>query len=288
MNTLSLPDILVDVDWLKQHIDHPGLVVLDASSHMPGVPRDAYAEWQQQRLPNSRFFDFNHKICDTSSPLPHMLPTPEVFTAEAQALGINHDSGVVIYDSLGIFSAPRAWWMLTAMGHTQCAVLDGGLPQWLNNHGHTESGDNNSRIESGNFVAALNPAMVKDKDQVLKAIDQNNIAIIDARGTARFNGTAQEPREGLISGHIPNSYNLPFTELLEDSKFKPIDQLKHLFADKLNHQQALYASCGSGVTACIIAFAAQRCGFKDIAVYDGSWSEWGQPELALPIETASE
>lgn len=300
METLTLPNILIDTEWLQQHIDHPQLVILDASSHMPGVPRDPFAEWQDTSIPGSRFFDFNHTVCDTHSSLPHMLPSPEVFTDEVQALGINTDSCIIIYDSLGIFSAPRAWWMFTIMGHKQCAVLNGGLPEWIAKQGATTSNqpENNkaNTTARGNFIATLNQGMVKNHHQILEAINQDTIAIVDARGAARFNGEAKEPREGLISGHIPNSYNLPFTQLLNNksdegnghTEYKPLAELKTLLGPVLQNKEALYATCGSGVTACVITFAAQLCGFKDIAVYDGSWSEWGQPELELPINTRIE
>ncbi len=288
MASLALPSILVSIDWLKEHIDLPQLVVLDASAHMPNANRNAMKEWQQSRIPRAGFFDFNNSICDRSSDLPHMLPSPEIFTAEVQKLGIDQDSIVVIYDSLGIFSAPRAWWMFASMGHTQCAVLNGGLPEWQRQGGAIDQTAPLTTIEKGNFIANKQGELIKNKEQILAAIDNQSISIIDARSKARFDGIAPEPRAGLSSGHIPHSKNLPFTELLIDGKFKDTNTLKQLLEAHISHQQALYASCGSGITACVIAFAARLCKFPHIAVYDGSWAEWGQPKLGLPINTAIE
>ncbi len=288
MKPLTLPNSLVSSEWLKEHIKHPQLIVLDASAHMPGTERDAAKEWQQGRIPGALFFDFNHSICDPNSALPHMLPSPEVFTTEVQKLGINQDSIIVVYDSLGIFSAPRAWWMFAAMGHTQCAVLDGGLPAWQEQGGNIEQSLPCTTIKKGNFIANKRSEYVKSKEQMLAAMNDKSISIIDARSKARFDGTAPEPRAGLSSGHIPHSKNLPFTELLIDGKFKDIDTLKQLLRANVSDQQTLYASCGSGITACVIAFAASLCGFAHISVYDGSWAEWGQPELSLPINTTTE
>ena len=286
MTQLSLPGPLVSTQWLKEHLDHPQLVILDSSSYMPGNPRDAYQEWQQKRIKNSHFFDFNHKVCDLNSDLPHMLPSTEVFTKEMQALGVNNDSIIVVYDSQGIFSAPRAWWMLTAMGHRNCAVLDGGLPEWLNLKGECENNfSEKNQITKGNFIAELAPEWIKDKEQILNAINNPTITILDARSRERFYGEAPEPRAGLTGGHIPSSENLPFTDLLDNGKLKPLSELNALIEEKANKDQHLYASCGSGVTACVIAFAAFLCKYQKIAVYDGSWSEWGQPDLQLPITT---
>ena len=298
MTAPTLTSTLVTTTWLKDNIDHPKLIVLDASSHMPGANRDAFSEWQEKRITGARFFDFNHKICDTTSSLPHMMPTEAVFAQEARALGIHEDSIVIIYDSLGIFSSPRAWWMLTTMGHKHCAILDGGLPQWEKDQGGIDQGlTENKAIDEtaseqetakGTFSAKLNINNIKNSHEILAAIGQETISILDARSPARFNGTAPEPREGLISGHIPSSKNLPFPSLISNGKMKPNDELKRTFAALLKPEQTLYASCGSGVTACIIAFAAHLIGIKNIAVYDGSWSEWGQPERQLPINTDQE
>jgi thiosulfate/3-mercaptopyruvate sulfurtransferase len=294
MTTLILPSPLVSTQWLAENIDHKNLVILDASAHMPGVPRNAFVEWQKQCIANARFFDFNHKLADSTSELPHMLPSEKVFTEEVRQLGINQDSAIVIYDSTGIFSAPRAWWMLTTMGHQQCAVLDGGLPLWLAEGRETKQGEiktdelNSNEPASavyGNFTARIKKQNVKSAADINASINQSNICILDARSKARFDGAAKEPRAGLISGHIPSSKNLPFDQLLNNGKFKPLGDLELLISDKINNDQHLYATCGSGITACVIAFAAHLIGIKNIAVYDGSWCEWGDPKYHLPIDT---
>jgi thiosulfate/3-mercaptopyruvate sulfurtransferase len=289
MTTLMLPSPLVDTHWLAANIDHPNLIILDASSYMPGVPRNAFNEWQQQSIPGARFFDFNDKFADTASALPHMLPSTAVFTQEARQLGINQDSVIVAYDSAGIFSSPRAWWMLTAMGHKFCAVLDGGLPQWLAEARASEPGkqlsDEASAVALGNFTAKNQPQNVKNATEISAAIQQDNICILDARSKERFDGGAKEPREGLISGHIPSSKSLPFDQLLDNGKFKPLSDISVLINNKISHDQQLYATCGSGITACVLAFAAHLVGVTNIAVYDGSWCEWGDPKRQLPIDT---
>lgn len=299
MTALILPSPLVDTKWLADNIDYANLVILDASAHMPGVPRNAFAEWQEQCIAGARFFDFNHKIADTTSTLPHMLPSEEIFTQEARQLGINQDSVIVIYDSAGIFSAPRAWWMLTTMGHKYCAVLDGGLPAWLAEGRETKQGKpklekiktkepkkkEETSLAYGNFTAHIHIQKVKSAAEINAAINQSNICILDARSKERFDGSAKEPREGLISGHIPSSKNLPFNQLVNNGKFIPLSDISLLINDKINPDQQLFTTCGSGITACVLAFAAHLVGIKNIAVYDGSWSEWGDPKYKLPIDT---
>jgi thiosulfate/3-mercaptopyruvate sulfurtransferase len=281
MTTLTLPSPLVNTEWLADNIHHPNIIVLDASSHIPGVPHDAL---QEQCIPSSRFFDSNHKITDTTSELPHMLPSEKVFTEEARQLGINQDSVIVIYDSAGIFSSPRAWWMLTTMGHKHCAILDGGLPEWLAQGRKTEPRKVTS-VAYGNFTAQIHKENIKDSTEVRAAINQVDVCILDARSKTRFDGTAKEPRKGYISGHIPSSKNLPFNQLLDNGKFKPLNDISLLLNEKIKHDQRLYTSCGSGITACVIAFAAHLIGVKNIAVYDGSWCEWGDPKNHLPINS---
>ncbi|MDV7103082.1 3-mercaptopyruvate sulfurtransferase [Vibrio sp. TH_r3] len=274
MDSLPLDNSVVEVEWLKTHIDHPDLVVLDASWFMPGIQRDAKAEWQTVRIPNALFFDFDTLICDLDSDLPHMLPSEDHFSQQVAKMGINNNHKVVVYDSHGLFSAPRVWWMFKVMGHEHVAVLNGGLPAWVTNSGVVENGPTKTRLPS-TYQAKFCSNWIVDSDTLLGQIEDSNIAILDARAPERFNGQQIEPRPNVRRGRIPNSKNLPFVELVEDGYLKPAAQLKTKFDQVCTSEQSLSFSCGSGVTACILALAATQCGKSNLAVYDGSWTEWG-------------
>lgn len=275
MKQLQLPGSLVDVDWLHQHLDAPNLRVLDATFMPPSGPPDDCAP-ADTRIPGARFFDFDQRICDQNSPLPHMMPGAETFSREVRNLGIDGDSCVVLYDRLGIFSSPRGWWMFRAMGHTNVAVLDGGLPAWIE-AGLPTQGWTQVRPVMGDFQAELQPQLIYNADQVLAALEDPGHRILDARSPGRFSGEQQEPRPGLRAGHMPGAHNLPFSELIENGRMRPPEQLKSLLEHHGENKQRLVMSCGSGVSACVLALAAELAGYRSMAVYDGSWSEWGQP-----------
>ena len=203
-----------------------------------------------------------------------MLPSPELFNAEVQALGIHTRSLIVVYDRIGIFSAPRAWWMFRAMGHAHVAVLDGGLPAWLA-AGHPVEPETAYQGPSGDFVARLQPNLFCDADSVAAELSSGRRPVLDARSAPRFAGLEPEPRAGLRAGHMPGALNLPFGQLQRDGKMKPAAELQAEFARLLGEQQAPIFSCGSGVTACILALGAELAGYQGLTVYDGSWSEWG-------------
>lgn len=283
MSEFQLPDAIVSAEWLHQHIDHPNLLIFDASWHMPAANRDAFSEWQNEQIKNARFFDFDAAISDPDSDLPHMMPDADLFTIEVQKLGLNHDSQVVVYDSVGMFSSPRVWWMLRAMGFNSCAVLDGGLPAWKSAGFAVNSLDESIPSEQGNYIADQVDSRFCDSQAVLSAIDDTSTTILDARPAERFRGEVDEPRAGLRRGHMPGAGNLPFPDLSAEGLMKPKPELEAIFARLIPPGNTTICSCGSGVTACVIALGAHLVGYDDITVYDGSWCEWGLPG-DLPVE----
>jgi len=283
MNALQLPDSLVSAEWLQRHIEHPQLVVFDGSWHMPAAGRSGLQEWNSERIKNARFFDFDQTVCAPNSDLPHMMPSAEQFTLEVQKLGLNNDSVVVVYDSLGVFSSPRVWWMLKSMGLEQCAVLDGGLPAWKMAGFAISSGKQPVSHDSGNFVANQAEGNFCDSQAVLAGIEDSTITILDSRPGARFRGEVEEPRSGLRKGHMPGAINIPFDDLLDQGQMKSKTELKQIMSRHVPAGNRTICSCGSGVTACMTAFAAHLLGYDNVSVYDGSWCEWGQPGT-LPID----
>ena len=282
MPTLQLPGSLVSVAWLQQHLEHDDLLLFDASWHMPAAARDGYAEWQQECISGARFFDFDGRIRDPRSSLPHMLPDADSFARELRALGLNQDSRVVVYDSSGMVSSPRAWWMLSAMGCANLALLDGGLPAWKAAGFALQAGADQAGYQPGNFNAKFDTTQVVDAQQLLAALDDSSVCVLDARAEPRFRGIVEEPRAGLRRGHMPGAVNLPFAQLFDQGLMKPDAELAQILEPLVDGHSRAICSCGSGVTACILAFALQRIGFDAVAVYDGSWCEWGLPG-ELPV-----
>ncbi|MFN4282085.1 MAG: 3-mercaptopyruvate sulfurtransferase [Alphaproteobacteria bacterium] len=277
---------LVSTDWLADRLGRPDLKILDGSWHMPAQNRDAKAEFAAARLPGARFFDID-AIADTASSLPHMLPAPADFGAAVGALGIGNEDDVVIYDSVGIFAAPRVWWTFRAFGHSRVAVLDGGLPKWRRENRPLETGAVVAAPTPKNFRASPREKLVRDAAAMRDNIDSQKELVLDARSEGRFKGVEPEPRAGLKGGHIPRSRNLPFQALIDGASgtMKPAEDLRAIFAAAgVTAKQRVTASCGSGLTAAILAFGLYLTGRDDVAVYDGSWSEWGALPDA-PIET---
>jgi len=266
---------LVQTDWLAEHLGAKDVVVVDATYHLPNAGRDARAEHAQAHLPGAVFLDID-AIRDEANPLPHMVPAPSGFAAAMRALGIANEDHVVAYDAHGLMSAARAWWLLRLFGHDRVSILDGGLPKWRAEGRALEAGVV-SRPASG-FAASFRPALLRTKAQMLANLSRGAEAVGDARSAGRFEGTAPEPRAGLRGGHVPGSRNLPFDRLV-DPKAKtvlPPEEIGRAFAAAgIDPAGRVACSCGSGVTACVLAFGLFLLGNRDVAVYDGSWSEWG-------------
>ncbi|MGW4381308.1 sulfurtransferase [Kitasatospora sp. NPDC004531] len=272
----ALPPPLVDPCWLADRLDDPDLVVLDASI---GAHRHA-----AHRIPGARAFDIDGPLSDAGSELPHTMPSAADFQRELRALGVNDRSTAVVYDGAGIYSAPRAWWMLRAMGFDRAAVLDGGLPAWQA-AGHPVTADQ-LPFSPGDFTARPRPGLFADRAAVAAALADPDTTVLDARSRERFTGDAPEPRAGLRRGHLPGSANLPFAELLTpDGRYLPLPELRARLAAATASRPRLVTTCGSGVTACILAFAAHLTTHPTPTVYDGSWSDWGRPETTLPTAT---
>ncbi|ELR65695.1 Thiosulfate sulfurtransferase, rhodanese [Photobacterium marinum] len=275
MSSKLLSSPLVSAQWLADNINNPEVVVLDASWFLPGSERDPVQEWHEKRIPGARFFDFDKKIAAPDTELPHMLPSAELFSREVSELGIKEQDTVVVYDSQGMFSAPRVWWMFRTMGHHDVAVLDGGFPAWQKAGLELETGAPEPPVMT-EYKASFCPNWVIDADELNARLGDVDTVVLDARSAERFYGTAPEPRPGVRSGHMPNAKSLPFSQLLSEGYFLDTEQLSKRFDALSDPEQNLIFSCGSGVTACILALAAELTGRKKLTVYDGSWTEWGR------------
>lgn len=279
VNHIKAP--LVEVAWLKEQLGNKHLVILDAT--LPkAVQSNSSDELEDHRIPGARFFDIKNVFSDTSAPFPNTWPGEDAFIKAAQQLGIDNNSMIVVYDDHGIYSSARAWWMFRSMGHTNIAVLNGGMPAWKQ-AGFALEEKKSIDVEQGNFIGMYDPNFFLDHQYVLDHLDDIEQTVIDARAENRFKGLVEEPREGLRSGHIPGSKNLPYTDLLEDGKMKKPEELKEKLLTIIPKNKKLVFSCGSGITACVLVLGAELSGYQNLSVYDGSWTEWGSIS-ELPIE----
>jgi thiosulfate/3-mercaptopyruvate sulfurtransferase len=268
------PKTLVSTDWLAAHLDDPDLRVIDASYYLPDMGRDAKAEYAAGHVPGARFFDID-EISDQRSELPHMAPPVEKFISRMRAMGVGDGHQVVVYDGAGMFSAPRVWWTFRLMGKTDIAVLDGGFPKWKAEGRPVE--DMAPILRDRHITASKQNMLVRDVTQVAAAAKLGDHEIIDARSPGRFRGEEPEPREGLRSGHIPGSKNVHYRTLLNaDGTMKTPAEMRAVFeAAGVDLAKPAIATCGSGVTAAILALALERMGRNHWSLYDGSWAEWG-------------
>ena len=279
----AVSDFFVSTDWLAANLGQPDLVIVDGSFVLPGLNRNTRAEYLAAHIPGAVFFDID-EIADRTTGLPHMLPKPAAFAAAMRELGINERARIVVYDSAGLKGAPRVWWTLRTFGAGDVRILAGGLPQWKSEGRPIESGAVSRGAQE--FTPQFDAAKVAGVDDVAAAMRDGSAQIVDARSAARFHGTAPEPRPGLRSGHIPDSRNVPWPNLIAEGRLRDRAAVTEAFAAAgVDLERPLITTCGSGVTAAILLLALASIGKDDVRLYDGSWSQWGA-RTDLPVEAS--
>ncbi len=276
---LSITNPLVSANWLSENLNAKNLIVLDATITKVGAQKDIKKEKQQ--ITNAVFFDLKNVFLDKEGEFPNTIPAANYFEEEVQKLGINEDSCIVVYDDLGVYSSARVWWLFKTFGFDNIAVLNGGFPAWIQS-GYLTEIPKERNLKLGNFKANYQSEKVSNTEEVLEA-SMNNNCILDARSEGRFYATAPEPRADLKGGHIPNSKSLPYSALQTDGKMKSVKELQELFFKLNPNKEAMIFSCGSGITACILALGNEAAGNTNYKVYDGSWTAWAS-NLENPIE----
>ncbi len=275
---------VVSAEWLKSHLTAPDVRVLDCTYFMPGSPKTGREVYDAHHIPGARFFDIDD-VADSDSALPHMLPAPEKFSSRVRKLGLGDGHRVICYDQNGFVGSARVWWMFRTMGHADVAVLDGGFDAWRAIGGAVEDLPPHF-LADRHFTVRPRRDLVRDIEQMKANVSGKTAQVVDARAAARFKGEVEEPRPGLRRGHIPGSISVHYTQLIgADGKLKPVADLKAVFDQAgVDLSKPIINTCGSGVTAAILALAQSLIGNDDAAVYDGSWSEWGLPTSDTPVE----
>ncbi len=280
------PGALVSTEWLDANLDNSGVRVVETTWYLPNDGRSGRAEFERGHIRGAAFWDIDG-IADQADPRPHMAPAPAQFAAWMDELGIGASTRVVVYDRVGMMTVGRAWWMLRYFGHDAVSILDGGLGKWTAEGRSTEAGPAATRRAAEPFAARPRPERVCDLERILAGLDRGGMQILDARSAARFSGAEPEPRPGCRSGHIPGSRNLPYSRLVdpETGTVRPPAELRALFDSAgIDASRPVTTTCGSGVTASLLAFGLHLIGQDEVAVYDGSWSEWGM-RADTPVET---